>query len=252
MEWIVPDWPAPGNVRAFSTLRTGGFSLPPFGDAAGGKGLNLGMHVGDDPQTVARNRALLRTMLPGEPAWLNQVHGADVVDAAVVNGVPDADASWAAAPGKVCIIMTADCLPVLFCTTDGRTVASAHAGWRGLAGGVLQNTVRALKRASDAEILAWLGPAIGSDAFEVGQDVKDVFVGTDPAMERAFVPEEGVPGKYLADIYQIARTILSGLGVTAVYGGDRCTVSEPESFYSFRRDSGVTGRMATGIWLSEK
>jgi YfiH family protein len=252
MELILPDWPAPDNVRAFSTLRIGGFSLPPYGDSNGGKGLNLGMHVGDDREVVARNRALLRSKLPDEPAWLNQIHGAEVVDAAVVKGVPDADASWTAVPGKVCIIMTADCLPVLFCTDDGKAVAAAHAGWRGLAGGVLQNTVRVLKTVSDAEILAWMGPAIGPNAFEVGQDVKDVFAGIDRVMESAFVPEEGVPGKYMANIYQIARTVLSGLGVTAVYGGDRCTVSEPDAFYSFRRDNGVTGRMATGIWLSEK
>lgn len=250
MELIIPDWPAPANVRAFSTLRTGGFSLPPYGDAEGGLGLNLGTHVGDDPEAVRKNRALLRTGLPSEPVWLNQVHGAAVVDAATVSGMPDADASWTAATNKVCAIMTADCLPVLLCTSDGKVVGVAHGGWRGLAAGVLQNTVKAMRSESRAPIMAWLGPAIGPQAFEVGGEVREVFMRQDMAMMQAFVPEEGVPGKFMADIYRIARIILNGIGITAVYGGDACTVTETHRFYSYRRDKGKTGRMATGIWLS--
>lgn len=250
MERIIPDWPAPEKVRAFSTLRTGGFSRPPYGDANGGLGLNLGTHVGDDPEAVRKNRALLRAGLPSEPVWLNQVHGADVVEADKVSGIPDADAAWTTVAGKVCIIMTADCLPVLLCAADGKAVGAAHGGWRGLAAGVLQHTVKAMRARSDAPIMAWLGPAIGPQSFEVGCEVREAFVSQNPAMAPSFVPEAGVPGKFMADIYGIARTILERQGITAVYGGDRCTVTEAACFYSFRRDQGKTGRMATGIWLS--
>lgn len=250
MELIIPEWPAPVGVKAFSTLRTGGFSLPPYGDADGGLGLNLGIHVGDDPEAVGKNRALLRAVLPSEPVWLNQVHGADVVDAATVSDVPDADASWTTAIGKVCVIMTADCLPVLLCTEDGKAVGAAHGGWRGLAAGVLQHTVKAMRTGSDAPVMAWLGPAIGPTVFEVGGEVQEIFVSQNPDMSRVFKPEAGFPGKFIADIYGIARIILNSLGVASVYGGDRCTVTETGCFYSFRRDQGRTGRMATGIWLS--
>ncbi|MBR7069940.1 MAG: peptidoglycan editing factor PgeF [Oxalobacter sp.] len=250
MDLIIPDWPAPANVSAFTTLRTGGFSKPPYGDADGGLGLNLGTHVGDDPETVRKNRALLRASLPSDPVWLNQVHGAEVVEADKVSGVPDADAAWTAVAGKVCIIMTADCLPVLFCSADGKVVGAAHGGWRGLAAGVLQRTVEAMRTRSNAPIIAWLGPAIGSKVFEVGGEVRAAFVGQDSAMASSFAPENGVPGKFIADIYGIARTILKHMGITSVYGGDWCTVTDAARFYSFRRDHGKTGRMATGIWLS--
>ncbi len=249
MELIIPDWPAPATVKAFSTLRTGGFSLPPYGEAEGGLGLNLGAHVGDDPGAVKKNRALLQTILPSEPAWLNQVHGAEVVDAGSVSGIPNADASWTTVAGKVCIIMTADCLPVLFCTADGKVIGAAHGGWRGLAAGVLQHTVCAMRSRSRAPIMAWLGPAIGPKAFEVGDEVRTVFVSQNPDMRQVFVPERGVQGKFIADIYGIARMILKGQGINSVYGGNRCTATETTCFYSFRRDRGKTGRMATGIWL---
>lgn len=252
MNLIIPEWPAPKNVKAFSTLRSGGVSKPPYGGADGSLGLNLGTHVGDDIEAVKKNRSLLREQLPSEPVWLNQIHGADVVDASSVVGVPDADASFASVADTVCVIMTADCLPVLFCSADGSVVGAAHGGWRGLASGVLQNTLEQMRSRSDAEILAWLGPAIGPAAFQVGQDVLDAFVSRYPTLsiEQAFVPEAGNPGKYLADIYGIARKILNSSGVSRIYGGDACTVTDVARFFSFRRDQAKTGRMATGIWLS--
>lgn len=229
-------------------------SLPPYGGADGTLGLNLGTHVGDDIEAVKKNRALLREQLPSEPVWLNQVHGADVVNASSVEGVPDADASYTTAADTVCVIMTADCLPVLFCSADGKAVGAAHGGWRGLASGVLQNTLKQLRAQSSADILAWLGPAIGPRVFQVGQDVLDAFVSQYPKLgiEQAFVPEVENPRKYLADIYLIARKILNSFGVSDIYGGDACTVTDSDRFYSFRRDNGKTGRMATGIWLASE
>ena len=250
MELIVPDWiGAPENVGALSTTRRGGRSDSPYDDGDGGGGLNLGIHVSDDPENVRRNRALLKTLLPAEPAWLSQVHGARVVDAASVSGVPpEADASISTVPGVVCAIQTADCLPVLFCDSRGRVVGAAHAGWRGLVGGVLENTVAAMRNAGASDVLAWLGPAIGSRCFEVGQDVFDAFAGADGAMATAFEPIAGNPGKYLADIYALARRRLQLAGVQRVSGGGLCTVTERKRFYSYRRDK-VTGRMASLIWL---
>ncbi|MET0962741.1 MAG: peptidoglycan editing factor PgeF [Noviherbaspirillum sp.] len=245
---IVPDWPAPvSGVAALSTIRCGGMSRAPYGDGAGAGGLNLGLHVGDDAASVAQNRARLRAMLPGEPAWLAQVHGAQVVDAAAVRGVPEADASFSTEPGVVCAILTADCLPVLFADRSGSVVAAAHAGWRGLARGVLQNTVARMRQAGAADIVAWLGPAIGPQCFEVGPEVRAVFADADPAAGAAFVAQGN--GKYLADIYQLARLGLAGCGVRQVGGGGLCTVSDAGRFYSYRRD-GVTGRMASLIWIA--
>lgn len=247
MELLIPDWPAPlANVGALSTTRKGGVSLESYDDGAGGGGLNLGVHVGDDPARVGQNRKLLQTLLPVEPAWLTQVHGVTVLDAAMVADAPEADACIATRPGSVCVVQTADCLPVLFCDLQGRVVGAAHAGWRGLAHGVLKNTVNAMRDAGASEIIAWLGPAIGPQCFEVGQDVLDAFTSCDPEMARAFRPHGA--GKYMADIYVLARLALAGTGVQDVYGGGRCTVSEKDSFYSFRRDR-VTGRMASLIWL---
>lgn len=246
--WLTPHWPdAPANIGALTTLRGGGVSAAPYDDGQGGGGLNLGVHVGDDPACVQRNRALLQGVLPGRPAWLNQVHGVAVADAAQVQAglVPEADASFAAAPGAVCAIMTADCLPVLFCSADGGVVAAAHAGWRGLANGVLEGTLQAMRAAGAGEILAWLGPAIGPQRFEVGADVLAAFQPVAPAA--AFVPLAGQPGKYLADIYALARAVLRRHGVDSIAGGEHCTVSEPARFYSYRRD-GVTGRQASLIW----
>ena len=252
---IVPHWPGlPANVGALSTTRAGGVSLAPYDDGQGGGGLNLGVHVADDPSHVAQNRARLAAMLPAQPAWLNQVHGVAVADAASLAGqVPDADASVASDPGVVCLVMTADCLPVLFSSKDGQVVAAAHAGWRGLANGVLQRTVQAMRQRGAGDILAWLGPAIGPQQFEVGQEVLQTFLdGALDAAERqafqtAFNAIAGKPGKYLADLYALGRLMLAREGVTQVAGGEYCTVSDAARFYSYRRD-GVTGRQASLIW----
>lgn len=247
MDLIIPDWPiAPSNIGAMSTTRKGGVSHGPYDDGAGGGGLNLGTHVDDDLECVTKNRQLLRTLLPSEPAWLSQVHGSVVLDAAISDNVPKADASIATRAGVVCVIQTADCLPVLFCDLQGRVVGAAHAGWRGLAHGVLENTVACMRNAGAAEIIAWLGPAIGPKCFEVGQDVFDAFVTRDPRMRSAF--QAHAEGKYLADIYALARIVLLDTGVVEVFGGGLCTVSEKDRFYSYRRDR-VTGRMASLIWL---
>ncbi|RJG06278.1 peptidoglycan editing factor PgeF [Noviherbaspirillum cavernae] len=249
MDVIVPDWvDVPANVAAFSTLRRGGVSHAPYDDVAGSGGMNLGTHVGDNPDDVRLNRALLRTLLPAEPAWLNQVHGITVVDAATAAGSPDADASIATEPGVVCVIQTADCLPVLLCDSSGRVVGAAHAGWRGLVGGVLENTVARMRNAGADDIVAWLGPAIGPQTFEVGEDVVTAFTQRDMAMRSAFVAIPSRPGKYLADIYRLARMVLGKVGVSKVDGGGFCTVNDKDRFYSYRRDR-VTGRMASLIWL---
>jgi polyphenol oxidase len=245
-------WPdLPKCVGVLSTLRSGGVSTGAYADAHGGGGLNLGTHVGDAPQAVAENRALLRSLLPANPIWLEQVHGTEVVHAQnqlTSDAAPRADAIMATASGTVCAIMTADCMPVLLADTRGNLVAAAHAGWRGLAGGVIQNTVKHLRDAGADEILAWLGPGIGPERFEVGEDVLAAFQHLGPAAKSAFVAVAGKPGKYLANLPFLARLVLASVGVVQVAGGDRCTVSEASEFYSYRRDR-VTGRMATMIWI---
>lgn len=247
---LAPDWPgAPASVGALSTLRCGGVSRGAYGDGAGGGGLNLGVHVGDDPAAVAQNRAKLRALLPADPAWLTQVHGSTVLDAAKARGAPEADACIAIGPGAVCAIQTADCLPVLFCDTDGKVVGAAHAGWRGLASGVLENTVAAMRAAGASDILAWLGPAIGSARFEVGDEVRQAFLGIASEAHAAFLPNINNPGKYFADIYALARLVLLRQGVERISGGGFCTVTDATRFYSYRRDK-VTGRMASLIWLN--
>jgi YfiH family protein len=251
---VWPDWPdLPASVGALATSRDGGVSLGPYDDGKGGGGLNLGLHVGDDPQAVRANRERLQAWLPGRPAWIAQVHGADVVDAASVgpeHPVRTGDAGIARAPGVVCAILTADCLPVLFADLGGKVVGAAHAGWRGLAGGVLGTTAKAMRAAGAGELTAWLGPAIGPQAFEVGQDVVDAFLAACPgAGTRAcFSDYPGRPGKYLADMFTLARRMLALDGVERVHGGGVCTASAPERFYSYRRD-GVTGRQASLIWI---
>ena len=238
----MPAWGAPANVGAVMTLRGGGVSEGPYAS------LNLGGRCGDDPGHVAANRRRLREhlSLPGEPRWLRQVHGARVV--AAHDAAPDteqADASWTDRPGVVCAILAADCMPVLLCDRAGRVVAAAHAGWRGLAAGVLEATVAALP-VDPGQLLAWRGPAIGPGRFEVGAEVRDAFCDIDTAAAAAFRP--GASGKYLADLYALARQRLLRVGVSEVSGGGQCTVSEPARFFSFRRDS-VTGRMAALAWL---
>ncbi len=240
-DWIIPDWPAPSTVRAVSTTRRGGVSRPPY------DGFNLAEHVGDDPLHVAENRRrLVATMgLSSEPAWLNQVHGTVVVAAETVVVPPPADAVWTREPGRFCVVMTADCLPVLLCDHAGTVVAAVHAGWRGLAGGVIAAAVAQLP-VSPPALMAWLGPAIGPEAFEVGDEVRAAFLAMDADYGDCFRPSPA--GRWSADIYALARRQLRGLGVTAVYGGGFCTFNEPERFFSYRRDH-QTGRMATLIGL---
>ncbi len=241
---ISVDWPAPKNVQAATTSRIGGVSLASFDS------FNLADHVGDHPAAVLANRELLleELALPAEPLWLKQVHGRRVItlDGLPTAGPPEADASVSTGPGRVCAVLTADCLPVLFCDRAGTRVAAAHAGWRGLSAGVLEATVVQMAVAPD-EIMAWLGPAIGPQAFEVGTDVRAAFVDDDADSASAFVALGD--DRWLADIDRLARRRLARVGVTAVYGGDRCTYSEAGMFYSYRRD-GSTGRMASLLWLS--
>jgi YfiH family protein len=226
-------------VRAAQSTRLGGVSVAPFDS------LNLAEHTDDDLAAIAENRRRLRQYLnlPAEPVWLTQVHGIEAVPAA--GGSTCADAVWSQRPGEVCAIMSADCLPVLFCDRAGEVVAAAHAGWRGLVGGVLEATIAAMDRPPQ-RLLAWLGPAIGPAAFEVGEEVRQQFLLNDPAASACFQPSP--QGRWLADLYALARRRLQRAGVEAIYGGGFCTLSQPELFFSYRRD-GRTGRMASLIWL---
>lgn len=243
MRWsehcLAPDWPAPANVRALQTTRLGGVSAAPYAS------LNLGEHVGDAPQAVARNRQLLAALMPSEPVWLQQVHGTVVADADHAACLIQADASVARQRGAVCVVMTADCLPVLLCDKQGTVVAAVHAGWKGLAAGVIEATVQAMGIAPQ-QLLAWFGPAISQRAFEVGAEVRAAFVAHNAQASEAFLP--GADGKWMADIYLLARQRLHAMGVPRTYGGELCTYGDAERFFSYRRD-GVTGRMGTFIWL---
>jgi hypothetical protein len=240
LDVLVPQWPVAPRVRAAVTTRGGGTSGGPFAS------LNLAGHVGDDPQAVAKNRGLLRAVLrlPAEPLWLEQVHGTAVArfDAA---GVPRADAAVATQPGQVCVVMVADCLPVLLAAADGSAVAVAHAGWRGLAAGVIERTVEAMPL-PPAGLVAWLGPCIGPDAFEVGGEVREAFLARDPAAARRFAPNPR--GRWWADLEGLARDRLATAGVAGVHGGGLCTYRDAGRFFSFRRD-GTTGRLAALVWL---
>ncbi|QXI11142.1 peptidoglycan editing factor PgeF [Pseudomonas zeae] len=239
MNWLTPDWPAPASVKACVSTREGGVSEAPFDS------LNLGDHVDDRPEAVAENRRRLTDHFSIQPAWLQQVHGIAVAHADP-GIVATADASWTATPGIACAAMTADCLPALFCDRAGTRVAAAHAGWRGLAAGVLEATLDSLDVPAE-EVLVWLGPAIGPKAFEVGPEVREVFINQLPEAAQAFVPSDNA-GKFMADIYLLARLRLAERGVTAVYGGGFCTVTDPR-FFSYRRAS-RTGRFASLIWLT--
>jgi YfiH family protein len=235
-----PDWPAPSNVRAFVTTRAGGVSEAPYAS------LNLGAHCGDRAQAVAENRRRVRALLPAEPRWLNQVHGNRVADADALEGdAPEADASIARRAGSVCAIQVADCLPVLFAEDSGRVVAAAHAGWRGLQRGVLGATIAALD-CDPRRVVAWLGPAIGPRVYEVGDEVREAFLSRSSAHSGAFAPVRR--GHWLLDLFAAARAELEGAGVTRISGGGMCTHSDPERFFSFRRD-GTTGRMGAFVWL---
>ena len=236
MELVKPDWPAPANVHAFTTTRAGGFSKDTWSS------MNLGLRCGDDPLAVHRNREKLVSSLPAAPQWLRQVHGTRVVTHSLVGSEgPEADGLVSSSPAQVCAVLTADCLPVLLCNRSGNRVAAVHAGWRGLSQGVLQATVRQMKEAP-AEIMAWLGPAIGPGVYEVGEDVR-----------QAFPEEQGIcfranGERWLLDLYGVAGHILTQMGITEIHGGNFCTFSDCERFFSYRRD-GVTGRMASVIWL---
>ncbi len=239
--WIVPDWPVPPGVRSLVTTRAGGASRGAYA------GLNLGLNSGDEAGAVARNRAALRQWLPAEPLWLRQVHGTTVVEADGAEGSPEADAAIARRPRQVCAVLSADCLPLLLCDEAGSIVAAVHAGWRGLCAGVIEQTLRAMDRPPQA-LLAYLGPAIGAAAYEVGAEVRAAFLAADRdgESEAAFAPVR--PGKFHADLYALARLRLARSGVSRIYGGGYCTYTERERFYSYRRD-GATGRMASLIWI---
>ncbi len=239
--WIVPDWPAPARVRAFVTTRAGGVSEGEYGS------LNLGASSGDDARRVAANRLAVRAHLPSAPRWLRQVHGTAVADLDALHGEaePVADAAATGVPGRVAVVLTADCLPVFLCRGDGERVALAHAGWRGLAAGVLENAVAAL--GGDAEgVIAWLGPAIGPGAFEVGPEVREVFVAADQRSGAAFAPHG--EGKYLGDLYALARLRLGAAGVGRISGGGYCTFAEHGRFFSYRR-ARRSGRLGAFIWI---
>lgn len=242
MEFITPDWPAPNTVKAIVTTRRGGVSSGPYAS------LNLGTHVGDDPVKVNINRAHLQAAvnLPATPLWLQQVHGCNIAqaDADQLNCI--ADATIAVTPGKICAILTADCLPILLCDYSGQHVAAIHGGWRGLLHGVVENTVQRLLSNTHDPLMAWLGPAIGPQAFEVGTEVRNAFVAKMPQTTIAFTPT--TYDRWLADIYTLARQTLSQLGVQSISGGGLCTFTDSARFFSYRRD-GVTGRMATLIWI---
>ena len=240
-EWLVPEWPAPARVRAFVTTRAGGVSEGEYAS------MNLGANSGDEAGRVMRNRAIVRERVPGEPAYLAQVHGTDVADLDAVDEShrPRADAAVASRAGRVAVVLTADCMPLFLADRAGRRIAVAHAGWRGLAAGVVESTLAAM-RTDAKEVVAWMGPTIGPRAFEVGVEVKDAFERADPAATAAFAPH--VPGKYLADLYALARQRLARAGVREVHGGGFCTFHEPGRFFSYRRVA-KSGRMGAFIWL---
>jgi len=241
--YIFPDWPCPPRVRAAITTRQGGFSGGSFSS------FNVADHVGDDPQSVARNRGKLvdELALQDQPVWLQQVHGTRIVDATAMPVLPEADGSFASEPGAVCAVLTADCLPVLLTDTQGTRVAALHAGWRGLAAGILEQGVDALE-IEPGDLLAYFGPAIGPDAFEVGADVREAFIGSNPDADTAF--RATVKGKWMADIYSLAAQRLNAKGVKKIHGGGSCTFHEASKFYSYRRDK-TCGRMASLIWIDE-
>ena len=240
---LIADWPAPAGICAFFTTRAGGVSEGPYAS------LNLGLHVGDNAKSVTMNRQNMNALLPAAPVWLNQVHGVAVAELTTnmrEERAPIADAAVTSMAKQPCAVIVADCLSVLLCDRAGSRVGAAHAGWRGLAAGVIERTVEAMHTPPVA-LMAWLGPAIGPSAFEVGAEVLEAFVATSPQSRAAFRPIPGKPGKYLANLYLLAKQRLAQCGVTSVYGGEFCTYAEPDRFFSHRRD-GQTGRMAAVIW----
>ena len=240
-QWLVPDWDAPARVRAFVTTRHGGVSEGEYAS------LNLGTNSGDNSRHVAENRRIVRQHLPAMPRWMKQVHGSDVVkvDELGANDVPIADAAVVCESGRVAAVLTADCMPLFLCDASGGKAAVAHAGWRGMAAGVIENAVGALG-AAPADVIAWMGPTIGPTAFEVGPEVREAFLAGDSQADEAFATH--APGKYLADLYALARRRLARAGVTRVYGGGFCTYRETERFFSYRREK-ASGRMGAFIWM---
>lgn len=245
MDNIIPNWNIPKHIHAFTTVRTGGVSKPPFDS------FNLGDHVNDSPEDVAQNRALLveKFHLPQSPLFLTQTHSTRVLELPYSGKDIEADAVYTNQPNQVCLVMTADCLPILFVSKDGKEIAAAHAGWRGLCDGVLEATVEKFQCPSN-EISAWLGPAIGAKAFQVGKEVIEQFCAFDPRAEEAFIQDNSTSGKFLGNLYQIATQRLNKLGITEISGGEYCTYTQEDLFFSYRRDK-QTGRMATLIWKEE-
>ncbi len=240
-EWLVPEWPAPPNVRAFVTTRAGGVSVGEYAS------MNLGASSGDEERNVERNRQVVRAHVPTNPRWMVQVHGNQVADLDIhrESDVPTADAAVSSVAGRVATVLIADCMPVLVADMRGGRVGIAHAGWRGMAAGVIENVVRSLG-APPADVAAWLGPAIGPAAFEVGAEVKEAFERFDPAASSAFVPH--APGKFMGDLYALARQRLARAGVREVHGGGFCTYRDPARFFSYRR-APRSGRMGAFIWI---
>lgn len=243
MTALYPNWQVPNNIKALMTTRTGGMSIAPFDS------FNLGNHVGDDPSAVKKNRDLLVEQfdLPHFPVFLNQIHSTRVLELPYSGNDFNADASYSNQPNQVCLVMTADCLPVLFASKNGNEVAAAHAGWRGLCDGILEETV-AKFQCPHNDIIAWFGAAIGPTAFQVGQEVVEQFMAWDNQAELAFTIDPNSEGKYLGNLYQLATQRLNKLGITQISGGERCTYTEKDHFFSYRRD-GKTGRMASLIWF---
>ena len=243
-QWLVPDWDAPRNVRAFVTTRAGGVSEGEF------ESMNLASRGGDDPEHVAKNRLIVREHLPAMPRWMAQVHGTDVADLDRLDEsqVPTADAAVASLPGRVGVVLTADCMPLFLCDESGEHVAVVHAGWRGMAAGVIESTVRVIG-AAPSQLMAWMGPTIGPSAFEVGPEVREAFVAHDPDAREAFRTHK--PGKFMADLYALARRRLARVGVARVHGGGFCTYTDSARFFSYRRAQ-KSGRMGAFIWIEPR
>ena len=242
LRWIIPNWPAHLRVKARSTTRIGGQSTPPF-DA-----LNLALHVNDNVTNVEKNRKILSEYLPAKPLWLNQIHSTQLVENnAAASQNQEADASWSNSPNQVCVVMTADCLPVLLTDEGGQVVAAVHAGWRGLADGIVEKTIQEILPNSQGKLMAWMGPAISQRAFQVGAEVKAAFAHVED-FAHAFMPDEQETDKFYCDLYALCRKILNAHEVEDVYGGEYCTYTQSELFFSYRRVH-QTGRMATMIWI---
>lgn len=243
MNYIKPDWPTPAHIKAYTTVKTSWGGRQPYHD------INKGNYTAQHPAYVSESKSLTELLgLPDDPIWITQTHSSIAIEAKPENKENTADASYTTEPNRVCVVMTADCLPILMTNRAGNCVAAIHAGWRGLAAGIIETTLTAIKLPPE-EILIWLGPAIGPTKFEVGIDVYEAFIHQHPQSEQAFLPHR--EGKWLANLYDLARLRLQSLGINQIYGGNFCTFSQEELFFSYRRDKGHTGRMASLIWIEE-